>query len=113
MSSVARPAGAGPRPLEHRAFLFAGMDDFLDTAVPFVREGLEDDDRSVVVVVKEPRLGALRDHFPGVPDEVFVDAAGFYEHPVRTLRSYLELVKAEHPRSVHALAEQVWHEEWT
>ncbi|MEV4258165.1 anti-sigma factor RsbA family regulatory protein, partial [Spirillospora sp. NPDC049652] len=30
-----------------------------------------------------------------------------------TLRSYLELVKAEHPRSVHALAEQVWHEEWT
>ncbi|MFC5179805.1 sensor histidine kinase [Actinomadura harenae] len=102
-----------PRPLEHRAFLFGGMDDFLGTAVPFVREGLEDDDRSVVVVVKGTRLEALRDHFPGCVDDMFIDADAFYDHPVRTLRSYLELVKAKDPRRVHALAEPVWQAGWS
>lgn len=112
MTAFTRPA-AGPRPLEHRAFLFGGMVDFLETAVPFVREGLEDDDRAVVVVVEEPRLAALRDFFPGSPDDMFINANGFYEHPVRTLRSYLELVKAKDPRRVHALAEPVWRDGWT
>ncbi|MEV5572610.1 sensor histidine kinase [Spirillospora sp. NPDC052269] len=112
MTSFA-PADAEPRRLEHRAFLFGGMDDFLATAVPFVREGLEDDDLSVVVVVKQHRLTALRDHFPGGADDMFIDADAFYEHPVRTLRSYLELVKAKDPRRVQALAEPVWRDEWS
>ncbi|MFC4913139.1 anti-sigma factor RsbA family regulatory protein [Actinomadura gamaensis] len=101
------------RPLEHRAFLFGGLDDFLSRAVPFVRDGLDDDGREVVVVVAEPRLTALRDHFPGCADDMFIDASMFYSHPVRTLRSYLELVKAKDPKRVHALAEPVWRREWT
>ncbi|RFU36554.1 sensor histidine kinase [Actinomadura logoneensis] len=109
----APPAAAGARALEHRAFLFDGMPDFLDTAVPFVREGLEDPDREVVVVVAQQRLEPLREFFPEAPEGAFVAAETFYEHPVRTLRSYLELVKAKNPRSVHALAEPVWREEWT
>ncbi|MCP2334919.1 sensor histidine kinase [Actinomadura rupiterrae] len=113
MTSPTLAAGVAPRPLQHRAFLFGGMDDFLSRAVPFVREGLDDEDRSVVVVVAEPRLSALRDLFPDCADDMFIDASAFYAHPVRTLRSYLELVKREHPLRVHALAEPVWRPEWT
>ncbi|GGU98621.1 hypothetical protein GCM10010182_14170 [Actinomadura cremea] len=94
--------------LEHRAFVYAGTDDFLSVAVPFLRAGLEAD-QAVVAVAREPHLTALRDTLADHGDAIaFRDSAKFYLHPVHTLRDYQEIVKGSAPRSVCALAEPVW-----
>ncbi|GAA1531124.1 sensor histidine kinase [Actinomadura kijaniata] len=96
--------------LEHRAFLYSGVENFLSTTVPFLVKGLEADD-AVVAVVRRPNLDALRDVLGPDGDVGFYDSAEFYDHPVRTLKRYLELVDGMRPRRVVALAEPVWH--WT
>ncbi|MFA1550632.1 anti-sigma factor RsbA family regulatory protein [Actinomadura chokoriensis] len=92
--------------LEHSAFMYAGADDFLAVTVPFLRSGLESG-QAVVAVVREPNLTALRDTF-GEGDIIYVDSAGFYRHPVHTLRDYQTIMKDTAPRSLCAVAEPVW-----
>jgi len=94
--------------LEHRAFLYGGTEGFLAVAVPFLRARLEAG-QAVVAVVRPPHLDALRDVLAPHAEEIdFYDSAEFYLHPVRTLKSYQEVVNAKRPRSVYALAEPVW-----
>lgn len=94
--------------LEHRAFLYRDVDDFLAVTVPFLTSGLEHDD-AVIAVAREPNLTALRDVLgaDGSPIMYF-DSAAFYRHPVHTLRDYQTVVKQSAPRPVRALAEPVW-----
>lgn len=94
--------------LEHRAFVYGGTEDFLSTAVPFLRDGL-DADEAVVVVVREANLGALRDALgPSAEAIEFLPSEGFYIHPVRALKDYQRIVTSHTPRRVRALAEPVW-----
>ncbi|TDB89571.1 sensor histidine kinase [Actinomadura sp. 7K534] len=94
--------------MEHRAFLYRGTDDFLSVTVPYLKDGLASG-QSVIAVVPEPNLTALRDVFAGPGQPItFVDSAKFYRHPVRTLRDYQNVVKQSAPRRVCALAEPVW-----
>ena len=94
--------------LEHRAFLYRGVDDFLAVTVPFLESGLERDE-AVIAVAREPNLTALRDTLaPRGASIQYFDSAGFYQHPVRTLRDYQTVVRQSAPRSVCALAEPVW-----
>ncbi|MCP9953679.1 sensor histidine kinase [Actinomadura madurae] len=94
--------------LEHRAFLYGGTDEFLSVAVPYLKAGLERD-QAVVAVAREPNLAALRDTLAPYGAAIdYIDSAGFYQHPVRTLRDYQNLVRDSAPRSVCALAEPVW-----
>jgi anti-sigma regulatory factor (Ser/Thr protein kinase) len=94
--------------LEHEAFLYGGIDHFLSVSAPYLTEGVLAG-QAVVAVVREPRLGALRDALAAHAEKVeFYDADAFYRHPVRTLKSYQELMLATRPRTVRALAEPVW-----
>ncbi|XVQ10170.1 anti-sigma factor RsbA family regulatory protein [Spirillospora sp. CA-255316] len=94
--------------LEHRAFLYGGVEEFVAVAAPYLHAGVEAGE-AVVAVVREPGLSALRDMFAPLAKEIdFYDSADFYLHPVRTLKSYQELVVAKMPRPVRALAEPVW-----
>jgi anti-sigma regulatory factor (Ser/Thr protein kinase) len=94
--------------LEHRAFLYGGVEEFVSVAAPYLHAGVEAGE-AVVVVVREPGLSALRDVLAPLQKEIdFYDSAGFYLHPVRTLKSYQELVVSKMPRTVRALAEPVW-----
>ncbi|TYK52950.1 sensor histidine kinase [Actinomadura decatromicini] len=94
--------------LEHRAFLYRDVDEFLAVTVPFLKAGLERDE-AVVAVAREPNLSALRDVLgtAGTPI-LYRDSAEFYRHPVHTLRDYQAIVKKSEPRTVRALAEPVW-----
>jgi len=95
--------------LEHRAFLYRGVEDFLRVTEPFLRAGARAGE-AIVAVVREPGLSALRDSLSDLKGQVdFYDSDAFYRHPVRTLKQYHELVKAMAPRRVRALAEPVWH----
>jgi len=94
--------------LEHRAFLYGGMEDFLSVTVPWLREGVEAEE-AVVVVVQQPGLDAVRESLgPYGKDVQYADSAEFYTHPVRTLRDYQGIVEQSRPRPVRALAEPVW-----
>ncbi|WP_030169591.1 sensor histidine kinase [Spirillospora albida] len=94
--------------LDHAACLYGGTDDFLTVAVPFLRAGLEREE-VVVAVAEEPNLGALRDVLgPDGGTVAFIDSAGFYRHPIHTLRDYQAIAKESAPRRVCALAEPVW-----
>jgi anti-sigma regulatory factor (Ser/Thr protein kinase) len=106
----------------HHALIYDDQAEFLSVTVPFIRAGLEDDS-AVLVVVPPGNLDALRETLgdDGCDGDVlFIDANTWYEHPVRTIRDYCDLVEAEAPRRVRAVAELVWqgrtHEEiveWT
>ncbi|MFI0351886.1 anti-sigma factor RsbA family regulatory protein [Actinomadura sp. 9N407] len=94
--------------LEHRAFLYRGTDDFLSVTVPFLAAGL-DADEAVVAVVRRAAIEPLRESLGDRAGTIeFYPSEEFYRHPVRTLKSYQELVNAKAPRSVRALAEPVW-----
>ncbi|GAA2434748.1 sensor histidine kinase [Actinomadura vinacea] len=97
-----------PVTLEHRAFLYDGIERFLTVAVPYLREGVEAEE-AVVVVLREPGLSALRDVLAPFAGQIdFYPSDAFYLHPVRTLKSYQELLAAKAPRAIRALAEPVW-----
>ncbi|MFI0447207.1 anti-sigma factor RsbA family regulatory protein [Actinomadura sp. 6N118] len=95
--------------LEHRAFMYGELQQLLDTAVPWLRQGLEQDEE-VVVVVRETGMNAVRDVLGDDGKGVgFFPSEKFYQHPVRTLRDYQGIVQGARPRTVRALAEPVWH----
>jgi anti-sigma regulatory factor (Ser/Thr protein kinase) len=94
--------------LRHQALLHGGTSEFLEAAVPFLREGLETDDH-VLAVVPEHRLEVLRATLgPDGSGITYVDAAVFYRHPVRTIAAYHDVVAQAAPRRVRALAELDW-----
>ncbi|WP_019629426.1 sensor histidine kinase [Actinomadura atramentaria] len=94
--------------LTHRALLYDDRDGFLAATSAFLRQGVEEG-RAAVAVVREPNLAALREELASYGDAIeFYDSAEFYRHPVRTLKSYLELVERKAPLPVHAVAEPVW-----
>ncbi len=109
------PDPSDPSPFIHQALLHGGITEFLDTAVPFLRGGLEDDDH-VLAVVPAARHDALRECLGSDGTEVtFLDAVGFYQHPVRTIATYQDVVVGARPRRVRALAELDWSsrfQEW-
>ncbi|GAA2597641.1 anti-sigma factor RsbA family regulatory protein [Actinomadura fulvescens] len=97
--------------LEHRAFIYGELQQLLDTAVPWLREGLEQDDE-VVVVIRESGMSPLRDELGADAKQIrFAASEDFYEHPVRTLRDYHAIVQNALPRTVRALAEPVWRDQ--
>ncbi|MEW2356749.1 sensor histidine kinase [Spirillospora sp. NPDC029432] len=94
--------------LEHRAFIYDGADDFVSVAVPFLTAGLEAGE-AVVAVLRRAGHGPLREALGEHAEAIAFHASeDFYQHPVRTLKIYQELVQAERPRRVRALAEPVW-----
>ncbi len=84
----------GPVPgFEHEALFYRGDEDFLAGLLPFVREGLEDDES---VVVAEPRrqLGLLRDALGDDAAAVqFIDMAEIGGNPARIIGVWDRLLR--------------------
>lgn len=96
------------RGLMHQALMYDDRPEFLSVAMPFLRAGLRDN-AAVLAVVPAGNLEALRDSLGSDASYVrFIDAAQWYDHPVRTIRDYCDFVESSAPRRVHALAEPVW-----
>lgn len=91
----------------HRALLYDDEDEFLDVTIPFLREGVSDGGRPVVI---SERAGLVRRRLGRTADTVeFIDASGWFGTPARTLTAYLAHAR-EHwwPRGpLHLVAEPV------
>ncbi|WP_021598949.1 sensor histidine kinase [Actinomadura welshii] len=113
------PAVAGPRGPEagrdlfaHRALLYGSRQDFLLSAVPFLRDGRRADD-AVVAVVAPPVSAELRERLGPrtVAGIEFIDAAEWFgDGPVQALASCHDRARADWwPRGrLRLLAEPVW-----
>ncbi|MDX6743675.1 sensor histidine kinase [Actinocorallia sp. A-T 12471] len=92
--------------LQHQALLYGKDEEYLATAVPYVREGL-DQDAMIIAAIPRRCYDAVRDVLGDVIS-VFADAEHFYRHPVRTISQYMDIVRTAQGRPVRALAEVAW-----
>ncbi|MFD0854147.1 MEDS domain-containing protein, partial [Actinomadura adrarensis] len=99
--------------LEHRAFLYDDIEQFLMVTVPYLTEGAIAGD-VVTAIVQQPKLDALRDILvPEFSDAImYVETEEFYRHPVHTLKTYHEIIHTNAPRPIRALGEGSW-EKWS
>lgn len=99
---------AGGTTLVHQALVYSGEREFFGTVVPFLRAGLTGED-VVLVAAASPLLDEVRRALgPAGEPVLFIDAAEWYRHPVRTIAAYADFLRAHEPRRVRALADMSW-----
>src|SRR4051812_23355826 len=82
------PAAAPPRLLQHRALVHRSIDEFLATAVPFLRDGVDRSD-GMLVVATPPRVKSLHQSLDGTRKQVeFADASEWYSSPADALQRF-------------------------
>lgn len=97
-----------PRRFDHRALFFDDEQDFLDTTVPFLKEGVEADE-VVMAVVTADKIKLLEDALgPGGEAVQFADGASWYQHPVQAMAAYDAFLKSQAPRPIRLVAESNW-----
>ncbi|MCD0451395.1 sensor histidine kinase [Actinocorallia sp. API 0066] len=94
--------------LLHQALLYGKDEEYLATAVPYLREGLAAD-AMIIAAIPNRCYTAVRDVMGDVMD-MYAPAEDFYRHPVRTIAQYLDIVRGAQAegRPVRALAEVQW-----
>jgi DNA-binding NarL/FixJ family response regulator len=95
----------------HEALVYSTVEEFLAATVPFIREGLEDEE-PLLVVTKEANLSALREALDADAGGVdFVDSAAWYRSPRQTLDAYARYVRErleEGAGRLRVIGEPVW-----
>jgi anti-sigma regulatory factor (Ser/Thr protein kinase) len=96
----------------HEAFFYAGERDFLDRTTAFVREGVEADEPTLVVLEAD-KIAALRSELNGHADGVlFADMAEVGSNPARIIPAWREFVN-EHAvpgRGLRGIGETIFPE---
>ena len=95
----------------HEALIYSTVEEFLAATVPFVREGLEDEE-PLLVVTKEANLSALREFLDTDADRVdFVASTAWYRSPSQSIEAYDRYVRMrldEGAARVRIIGEPVW-----
>ena len=110
MSSTAiRPREDEAR-FAHDAVFYAGMDDFLAQAVPFIVDGVEAGE-PILVVVSDDKIARLRDEMNGHADRVrFLDMAAVGRNPARIIPAWRAFVSEQLAtgRPFRGIGEPIW-----
>lgn len=98
------------RTFQHEALFYTCPDDFVAGAVPFVREGINNDE-PILVIVDAPKIGALRAELGADADGLcFADMADVGRNPARVIprwqRFLDERVLAGRPS--RGIGEAIW-----
>jgi anti-sigma regulatory factor (Ser/Thr protein kinase) len=81
--------------LRHSALVYESQDEYLERAVPFLREGLEAGEGAIVAHTKRG-LAMMREALgPEAANVTFVDVSSSYTRPARTLASYHKVFAEE------------------
>ena len=101
---------AAAAPFRHDALLYSGEEQFLDGALPFIREGLERDEH-VLVVLDDAKAGLVLSELGGDARNVqFTDMREVGVNPARLIpwwRHYIDTHSASGGR-IRGLGEPVW-----
>jgi len=102
------PAGA-VRDFRHEALFYTGLDQFLDNVVPFIREGLDREER-ILIVVDSAKIDALQQELGSDAHEVhFADMTGVGRNPARLIPAWRRFIDSQpHPRPLRGVGEPIW-----
>jgi anti-sigma regulatory factor (Ser/Thr protein kinase) len=107
MAAVRAPANNG---FCHEALLYRGETEFLEGALPFLRDGLESDE-PMLVVVSAPKIAALRTELDDDAGRIqFADMAEVGHNPARIIPAWRAFLD-EHgggTRPVRGIGEPIW-----
>lgn len=100
--------GAASR-FSHEALLYTDTDTFLAGVLPFLREGLRNDE-DIYVVVDEPTIDVLRRELGHAADRVvFDDMAQVGANPARIIPAWKDFVDRRRPGSpIRGIGEPIW-----
>jgi anti-sigma regulatory factor (Ser/Thr protein kinase) len=93
---------------EHAALVYGGQEQFAAAVVPFLREGIDAGEPTMVAVGAE-RTASLREGLGAAADEVrFVDMADVGRNPGRIIPAWSDFVTDHAGRAVRGVGEPVW-----
>jgi anti-sigma regulatory factor (Ser/Thr protein kinase) len=95
----------------HEALLYAGDESFLNGAMPFVREGLEAEEPTLLVLNAD-KLDSIKNQLNGDGERVlFADMAEVGANPARIIPAWRRFVDAYggNGRPVRGIGEPIWH----
>jgi transcriptional regulator with XRE-family HTH domain len=108
---LVRGGPASPPMLEHRALIYGTEDEFLNTAVPYMADGVERSE-SVLAVTTGAKSDLLRERLgPDAGHAEFAESADWYSSPAGALESYRAFATAELEAGrpwVRIVGEPVW-----
>lgn len=94
--------------LIHQVLMYDHEKGFLDTVVPFVREGL-DAGEAVLAVSTAPNVSSLRQALGSDSEAVeFADSANWYVRPTRTIANYTSFIAENATTRIRVVAEPGW-----
>lgn len=100
-----------PQLLEHQALFYRTTGDLLETALPFLADGL-DRSEAVLAVTSSQRIGSLRDALGDDASRVeFAESSRWYTTPAQTLARYRDFIDrrlAGGAPWIFILGEPVW-----
>jgi anti-sigma regulatory factor (Ser/Thr protein kinase) len=92
----------------HEALFYADEDEFLDAAVPFLEEGLQADEPTLVVVGDE-KIAWLRAALDELATRVlFADMSAVGANPARIIPAWSDFVSRHEGRPVRGIGEPIW-----
>jgi hypothetical protein len=93
----------------HEALFYAGDDDFVARATPFLREGVRRDE-PILVVVSAAKIAMLTESLGEDARRVtFADMAGVGANPARIIPAWREFVASRLPgTSARGIGEPIW-----
>jgi anti-sigma regulatory factor (Ser/Thr protein kinase) len=103
---------APPTQFRHEAMFYADDEEFIDGTASFIRDGLEHDEPTLVVLAGA-KIEALRSELNGSADRVmFADMAEVGSNPARIIPAWNEFVKqhAASGRDIRGIGEPIWAE---
>ena len=103
-----RHDSVGGSRFRHEAVLYRGLHDLRRTVLPFVRDGLAEDE-SVMVAMLPDRVRTLRNALGADADRVtFVDMQEIGGNPARIIPEWRRFVDLADGRSLRGVGEPVW-----
>jgi anti-sigma regulatory factor (Ser/Thr protein kinase) len=101
-------AVATGREFSHEALFYAGQDEFLEGCADFIREGVEADEPTLVVVTAD-KIERLRSELGDDGGEVhFADMADVGANPARIIPVWQEFVSEHGGRALRGIGEPIW-----
>jgi anti-sigma regulatory factor (Ser/Thr protein kinase) len=108
LASEASTNGLGG--FSHEALFYSGLEGFIASTVPFIRQGLEAGE-PILVVVAAPKIEALRDELSSDARAVrFADMRAVGLNPARIIPAWHEFVRQTDGRSARGIGEPIWAE---
>jgi anti-sigma regulatory factor (Ser/Thr protein kinase) len=97
------------RHFQHEALLYDGMGQFVDSVVPFIREGLEAEEQ-ILVVVGPVKIRALQGELGADAGRVsFADMTNLGRNPARLIPAWRRFLDSRpHPGPVRGVGEPIW-----